>query len=459
MLQALWTLLKLLVIAGIVIFLMEQDGVLSIEWKDYVISIHLGIALVSILLFLTILLFFHKIVFHLFAMPEIFRSYWQEKSLRKSHLSLTKSLVALAAGDHKHAAYHAYRAQKLLPDQYDSGVAIFLEAQAARFLGQHERATKKFNDLLENRDSAFLGIRGLMQTEIENKNQERALEMAYSADRLHPKQPWILKTIYDLEIQTYKWNIVLGTLKKLEKLKAIPREEIKSDRKTIYVMLADQALGKEDISTAKTYLKKALSIDPGFIPASTRLIRLAIEADQTRKARVLTERTWKVSPHPDLIKFWDLLAPENTPSKPTARLAWYQRLIEINSNAVEGQLAVAQIALDDGLWGEARTYISKAEQLDNHTGVFLAWAELERLSTRNEEAVLAWMKKAQKAKQGKRWVCQNTNHIYDAWFAIAEPYGFFNTIEWSYPNKRNKTQEKVSLSSQKDEDLLLSSPS
>ncbi len=458
--QALWTLVKLLAITGIVIVLMEQDGSVQVEWHNYIVSVQLGMALVAILVFLVTLLFLHKIMLELLTVPKVWRTYWQEKSLRKGNISLTQSLVALAAGDHKHAAYHAYRAQKLIPDHYDTGVATFLEAQAARFMGQHERATIKFNALLENRESAFLGIRGLMQTEIEAKNYEQALEMAYAADRMHPKQPWIVKTIYDLEIQTHKWDLVLNTLKKLEKLKALKPEIIQNDRKTILVMLADKYLGQKDIPTAKSYLKKALSIESGFVPVATRLIQLAIESDQTRKAKSLIERTWKQSPHPDLIQFWDLLAPENTPSKPTARLMWYERLIELNPHAVEGQLAVAQIALDDGLWGEARAHLSKAEKLDNHAGVYLAWAELERLSTQNEEAVQAWIKKAQDAKQPKKWVCQITGDIFETWYAIAEPHGIFNSIAWSYPNKR-QIQEISALpfsSDQEGDDLLLSAP-
>ncbi len=459
MTQAIWTLLKLLIITGIVIFLMEQEGMLRVEWADYVISVQLGMALVAILLALVCLLFIHKIVIHLLGIPKIFRSYWKERSLRESHTSLTSSLVALAAGDYKHAAYHAYRAQKLLPAHYDMGVATFIEAHAARLLGQNDRASLKFNKLLEKKESAFLGIRGLMQTEIEAKNYEIALEMAYQADRRHPKQVWIVKTIYDLEIKTYQWARVLATLKKLEKLKALDSETIRHDRKAILVMLADEALGKEDVVTAKTYLKTAFSLDAGFIPASTRLIHLAIERGQKRKAKSLIEQSWKISPHPELVKFWDLLAPENTPSKPASRLEWYERLIVLNPNAVEGQLAVAQVALDDGLWGKARTHLAKAEKLDNHAGIYLAWAELERLSTQNEDAIFAWLKKAQNAKQPKQWVCCNTGQIYETWYAIAQPHGLFNTIEWTYPNQRQAMSSSnllISSPQQDAENLLLS---
>ncbi|MGB1077500.1 MAG: heme biosynthesis protein HemY [Bdellovibrionales bacterium] len=460
MIQAIWTLIKLLLVAGVVIFLMEQEGTFRIEWQDYVISAHLGMVLVALTLFLVIILFFHKIILHLTSVPKYMRAYWQDRSLRKGHTAITKSLVALAAGDHKHAAYHAHRAQKLLPDEYDNGVATFLEAQAARYMGQHKRATTKFNTLLENRESAFLGIRGLMQTEIEAQNYKQALDMAYSADRMHPKQSWILKTIYDLELQTHQWSKVLATLKKLEKLKAIDKETALKDRKAIHVVLADQALGARDIDEAKHHLKKALTIDAGFVPACTRLVDIAIEAGQKRKAKSLIERTWKLSPHPDLIKFWDILAPENTPKKPTARLSWYESLTTLNPNAASGYMALAQIAIDDGLWGEARAFLTKAENLDNHAGVYLAWAELERLSTQNDEAVHAWMKKSQTAKRPKCWVCQTTNHIYETWYAIAEPYGLFNTIEWAYPNKKEVKAKYQSLSTKETtEDLLLSAPS
>jgi len=294
-----------------------------------------------------------------------------------------------------------------------------------------------------------------MQTEIEAKNYHSALNLAYSSNRMHPKQPWILKTIYDLEIQNSHWEHALATLKKIEKLKVLDHEKIAKDRKAILVMLADQALGKKDTTQATGYLKQAHKIDVGFVPASLRLINIALEAGQKRKARILIEKTWAHSPHPDLVKLWDILAPENSQSKPTARFDWYEKLITLNPDDSQSYLALAQIALDDGLWGEARRFLEKAEARAQHSGIYLAWAELERLSTQNEDAIHAWMKKAQDAKQPKRWVCQTTNHVYDAWYAIAHPYGLFNTIEWSYPNNKTVQTEKRLPSS---EDNILLSP-
>ncbi len=458
MVNAIWTLLKFLVVAAAIIFLMEQDGSFEISWNEYVVTIQLGMALVALLLFILILLLVHKLVIKFFAVPVVWRDYWEERSLTKSHKLMTQSLVSLAAGDHKHAAYQAHRAQKLLPTRYDASAATFLEAQAARLMGQQTRANEKFKALLENKDSAFLGIRGLMQTEIEAGQYEKALQMAYSADRMHPKQPWILKTIYDLEIQTDRWDAAYLTLKNLEKHKAMSKDEVLDDRKAILIVLADTVTGHGDTEMARKYLKHAVSIDAGFIPANTRLIRMALERGQKRKARLLIEKCWKISPHPELVTFWDLLAPENNPSKPTARLSWYEKLIEMNPDAVDGYLALAQVSIDDGLWGEARSYLTKAEQLDNHAGVYACWAELERLSTHNDEAVQAWNKKSRNAKQPKKWVCQMTGISYEAWYAIAEPQGLFNTIRWSYPNKRDNDKLQSLGSKMQNEDVLLSAP-
>ncbi len=460
MFKAIWILIKLLIVTGIVVFLMEQDGTVNVAWQDYVVTINLGMSLVAITLFLVLILFIHKVIINLTSVPKRIRGYRQNRSLKKGHEAMTKSLVALAAGDNKHAAYHAHRANKLLGEKYNCGVPSFLEAQAARFMGQHERAVMKFNNLLENRESAFLGIRGLMQTEIESQNYEQALNMAYSADRMHPNQPWIVKSIYDLEIRTDNWEKLIKTLLRIEKLKVLDKEKIKDDRKAILIILADKALGKDDVKTAKKYLKKAVSIDEGFIPACTRLVHLALEADQKRKARLLIERAWKVSPHPELVKFWDLLSPTNTDKKPTARIDWYEKLISINSDSVYGYLSAVQVALSDAAWSKARDLLLEAEKIETNSQIYMYWAELEKKSTQNDDAVMSWMKKAQSAKAGKSWVCGTTNHVYDTWYAIAEPYGLFNTIKWAYPNdiksQVNSIEDKKTGST---EDLLLCVPS
>ncbi len=432
MLKAFWVLIQILLVCLFFLFLSEQKGEVHIEWRDYVLDIHMGLFLVGFFGFLFVLLLIHKFAINVGDVPKTVQRYWRERSLKKSHISLTRSLVLLSAGDYKHAAYHAYRAQALLPKGFDGSVAGFIEAHSSQKAGQDKRARQNYQHLLENKESAFLGIQGLMQSEIEAGDFESSLRMAYRALELHPKQPWIIKTVYDLEIKNGHWNKALLTLEKLKKVKGLDDEIYESDKKALYVVLADEK-SSLDHKGSISYLKKSLSINAGFIPAARRLALIYIEDGKKKLARKVVEKAWDITPHPELIKIWTMLAPENKPNKTSQRLKWFEKLVARNPDAVEGQLAIAQIALDDGLWGEARAYLTQAEKLDANADVYKLWARLEELSTRNEEAVSAWLRKASDAKSSKKWVCKLTYRQYEQWYAIAEPHGSFNTIRWSNP--------------------------
>ena len=49
MIRSLWYFLKVLVVIGIAVFLATQPGAVRIEWKEYVLTGHLGFLLVAIL--------------------------------------------------------------------------------------------------------------------------------------------------------------------------------------------------------------------------------------------------------------------------------------------------------------------------------------------------------------------------------------------------------------------------
>ncbi len=444
MLKAFWALIQILLVCLFFLFLSEQKGSVHLEWRDYVLDINMGLFLVCFFGFLFIVLLIHKFAINIGDVPKTMRRYWTERSLKKSHISLTRSLVLLSAGDYKHAAYHAYRAQALLPEGFDGSAAGFIEAHSAQKAGQDKRARQNYQHLLENKESAFLGVQGLMQSEIEAGDFESSLRMAYRAKDMHPKQPWILKTVYDLEIKNGHWHKALLTLEKLKKAKGIDDEAYESDKKALFVVLSDEKTSI-DPKGSDAYLKKALSVDPGFIPAAKRLALNYIELNKNKSAQKIVLKAWDTMPHPELVKIWTMLAPENKPNKSSLRLKWFEKLVARNPDAVEGQLAIAQIALDDGLWGEARSYLTQAEKIDANADVYKMWARLEELSTRNEEAVSAWLRKASDSKPSKKWVCKLTFRQYQQWYAIAEPHGSFNTIQWCNPLSVDDVDAKITF--------------
>ncbi len=434
MIQTLWFFLQIAVVIGAALWLLAREGSVSIELMDYTLTMQVGIFLLLLVGVLLVSLFAFRIVRSFFSIPKTLAVYREKDKRKKGYRALTRGLVAVAAGDAKRATQFAKQTKSLMGDQ--GGLPVLLEAQAARLRGEEGLAQNHFEKLLEDKDAAFLGIRGLLRAALDEGDVALALEYARRAQNLHPKQGWVLKMVYDLEIQNHLWSEALETGKKAVKSGALEQNKAVSDRIAIYLMRFDYELEKGDSQLALKDLKRAYKLDNSFVPTVTRLAAYYIDRKKNRKAASIIETSWCKNPHPELAVLWDRLAPKDNGKNASKRLKWYEKLVSFKSDSAEGQMAAARAAIDMSYWGEAKAYLMMAERIHPTARLFALLAKVEQNSTHNEEAIHQLMAKASEALPDKVWTCSETGGVYEEWSAIALPHESFNTIVWDYPQAR-----------------------
>lgn len=436
MIRALFFLLKVAVLSLLAVWIAAREGTVRLNWNDVqgndiAVNIHLGLFLLALLgTFLVAMLIFRMIsgVAHF---PKSWARYQDIRRREKGFRALTLGLTAVAAGDTKIAGYQAQRAEKLLPEQ--TALGLLLKAQAARLEGNEGEANQYFTALLEDKDAAFLGMRGLLQSALEQKNYGAGLNLARQALAIHPKQVWILRITYDLEVRQRDLDSALKTLYRLEKAKGIDKEKAISDRIAMLLYEADQhILAKADTQALKL-LEKAYGYRPAYVPTVTRLAALYLRLGRGKKAANLIEKSWKTKPHPDLMPLWGKAAPKSKSVSAAALYTWYERLLESNTASAENQLALAEAAIDCGLWGEARLHLKMAESKRNSKRLYLLYAELEEKAGRSAKNMQEYLQLSATAPSERCWICSETGRTYDQWHAYAMPHGSFNTIVWDYP--------------------------
>lgn len=428
--QTLWFMIKTAALVALGVWLFLRPGYTDLSFADYDVRMKTGVALLGIYAGLLVLLFLHRIYIAFSDIPKAWRRYHERKRHVKGLQAISLGLSAVAAGDSKVASYQAYRARQLLPE--DKGMAPFLDAQAARLRGDTEAARDHFQQLIDNRDTAFLGLRGLMLTAMEDGDIEKALTLSRDALKLHPKQPWVLLLVYQLNIRTHHWAEAGKMLTQAQKIKAIDYDKAQSDQVALYLQQAEEAHERGEMQNAVRYAKKAQALAPSFVPAALRMAKLYREEGHRRAAVKVVEACWRANPHPDLVPVWDSLAPDKKSSDMAARLRWFERLVALKPDSVESQLAVARVAMEDGLWGEARQYLAMAEKLQPNARLYRLWAKFAERQHQPEES-RHWLEKATEARPDKVWVCRETGRVYDHWTALAQPHGAFNTIVWEDP--------------------------
>ena len=437
MIRALFFLLKVAFIAAIAVWVADKQGSVRFAWTDssgadMIVNIHLGLFLLGALGVMLFALLLFRVIKGTVDFPKSLQRYRRERNKDKGVRALTLGLTAVAAGDTKAAVYQAFRAQKLLPDE--NGLSLLLKSQAARLDGRDEEANDNFMQLLEHKDAAFLGMRGLLQAALDRKDYASALTIAREAMTLHPKQPWILKITYDLEIKQRELDRALKTLFAAEKHKAIAKDKAQSDRIAMMLYKADMDIEAGNMHAARLKLEKAYGYDPSFIPTVIRLARTYLQHGKRRKAIAIIEKAWKVNTHPDLIPLWASAMPGVKAERQSLeQLKWFERLLALNTDSSQGYLAVAKAAMENGLWGEARNYLKHAETIRTSKTLYRLYALLEEKTSGDAAMVQDYLQRAADAPPEKCWVCHETGHVYDRWSAYAEPGGRFNSIRWDFP--------------------------
>ncbi|MCB1529503.1 MAG: heme biosynthesis protein HemY [Rhodospirillales bacterium] len=445
MLRAMWFFVQIALVVAAALWLAARPGSIAIEWMDYHISLQAGIFLLILVVFVLVVLFFFRVLGALVSIPRRIVGFHEESARRRGYRALTKGFVSVAAGDAKKATQFSKQSRALLPD--DHGLPLLLEAQAARLRGEEGAARRSFEALLEDEDAAFFGIRGLLKSALDAGEIGRALEYAHKAESAHPKQGWILKTVYDLEIRNHLWEAAEKTLKKAVRYKGIDREKARSDEIALLVLRSEAEELEGRKRPMMRCLEKAYALDPFFVPAVVRLAEKYVHKKRRRKAVSLIEKIWRENPHPDLLPLWKQLEPANKKKDSLRRMQWYERLVALNPDSALGQFSAAQTAIEEGLWGEAKAYLIIALRLEPSAALYKLMAKVELETSRNEDAVREWLEKISEAPPSKVWTCRETGIVYERWSPLARPHDSFNTIVWGYPMARREGERLSSPSS------------
>src|SRR5690606_29724893 len=122
--------------------------------------------------------------------------------------ALSMGMVAVAAGDREEAGRQSRRASAML-----SGVPLsnLLSAQAAQLRGDEAAARRYFEAMLDQPETEFLGLRGLLMQALRARDDARALRLALRARELRPRSPWLLQTLAELQTRLGDWEAALDT--------------------------------------------------------------------------------------------------------------------------------------------------------------------------------------------------------------------------------------------------------
>jgi HemY protein len=346
---------------------------------------------------------------------------------RKGFEALSEGLFALASGEGHLAMAKAKRADKYL-DRPE--LTTLLTAQAAEMTGDTRTAETSYRKLLENDDTRFVGVRGLMHQKLAIGDTDTALGLARKAFEIKPKHEEIQNTLLKLQAEKSDWSGARETLGAKLKSGNLPRDVHKRRDAVLALSEARDILDEGQSMEAREAAIQANKLSPDLIPATVMAARAMIANSNPKGASRILSKTWGVNPHPDIAAAFAEIAPNEAPE---ARLKRFRTLTKQNPTHPETQMLLAELNIAAEHFPDAKRALGQLVTEDPTARSLTLMAAIERGEGADDAVVRGWLTRALTAPRGPQWICDNCQHIHATWTPVCTNCAAFDTLEWKRP--------------------------
>ena len=365
-------------------------GSIDVTLFGYSLQTTTPVAITLVLAALVVLAILLRIFVWIVTLPRRIGAWRARRRREAGDAAVTRTLVALAAGDVRLSQAEAKAARRLLGDTPQT---LLHAAEAARLAGQNEAAAELFRKLAGRSDAGFLGLRGLFRQALAREDWDEAARLAREAEVLQPGAGWMRAERAELAVRTNDWA----------------RAQALAAPGTPKAAFAVAALADEtDSGRALRNARRAWKDNPDFTPAAVAYATRLQQAGRTSKAMDVLRSSWRAAPHPDLA----VLA-LSAITDPALRLKEATRLVQPNPEHPESRFLLARLALEAGNLGEARAQADKALAAGmNQQRLWLLVADIEAAENGDSKAAL---RQATSAEPDPGWRCENCGTAQGSW--------------------------------------------
>jgi HemY protein len=405
----------------------DYPGAVDITWQGWEISTSVGVLAAALALLALVIWLLLWLIMAAIRLPRTFRRNRRERRRRLGDLALTRGMIAVVAGDKAGAKRQAERAEWLLGP---TPLALMLAAQTAQLNGDEAGARQRYTALLDEKDAALLGLKGLIGQALKTGDGSEALRLAERAQQLRPNAAWAFETLFAMQTCTEKWEAARDTLAAAMRRSLLPAARAQHHRGTLLYELSLAAEHEGDRRRALTLAVGAQDLLPDIAAAAVRHARLLIAEDRRRAARRVVEQAWQKAPHPDLAAIWNELGG----AMPALELvAWVERLAAHNPASLETAVARAEAALAAQLWGETRRHLGEAIAATPNgptRRLCLLMARLEDGEHPDGKHGHEWLDRALAAPLDPAYLCARCGGTNSEWRALCVHCRGFDTLSW-----------------------------
>ncbi len=392
MMHTLNIVLTVLVLTAIGYIGLEYPGDITVNWGPYEVrtSLFFAFVVLSLLVFISMLMF--RLSLWLKNLPKRFKEDRREKRLEEGVKALVGSLEATASGKHQQAKMLAEKATQLLPNAESTSIiaeTFYLEAPS-------EKTTRRYEKMAENPNTAFLGLRGLIQ--LARRRNDWSAVRVYAEQALNEKQdsPFALAAFFESALKTGKLDTALDLMSRIGK-----QGVFNTDKKEFYeaCLCTEQAhrlLEAQNAAEAMESVKRGLKVIPNFAPLL--LLKADILESLGKESKAIKElaNAFEQCPRPEILNKWLSLSDNGSNSNKLKKEGL--KLIEQTAKAVQKHYFEGLIYLYVSEFEEAYRVLNLAREDRADREVLESLARAQEALGQPEYEVGKTLKQALKAK-------------------------------------------------------------
>ena len=417
-------------LAAIAVWIADEPGRVAISWGDWLLETSPAALAAAAAIFAASGALLFQLARWLWVGPRTIARARHLRRQRRGYLALTQGLVSAAAGDPRGARRLARRANLLLGEP---PLTLLLSAQAAQLEGEDDLAKAYFEAMLEQPETEFLGLRGLLVQANKAGDNQAALSLAERAFALRPHTPWVLTTLLELQSHAGRWSDALGTLRVALRQKALQAEAGQRREAGLLLEQARAARDAGDGREAAKLAERAAAAAPQFIPAILFAAGQSLALGRRSQAERMISQAWSNTPHPVLAQYFNEI---HSADDALAQAKHFEKLAARNPGHPESHLLLASGALEAKLWGSARSHLQAVLEERPSAGVYRRLAHLEEAEHDDKEAARRWLLAASEARPDPLWVCTDCGVPGSDWSLACGSCGALDRMAWRQPAAR-----------------------
>ena len=435
MLKILWYIFVVFILTTSIVWILENNGLILINWLGYEIQTDILTALLICVFSLTSVALISYLLTRLLAIkfPQLLRLLFKKSYTKKLEQiitnhhrgfeTLSKLLLALEVDDFEGAKkIHKDFSKQIKYKNLNN----FFGAKFAVENSDFKASEDYFSQYKDNPHAKILLLKSKLKIAIKSQDDQKAIEIAKQILALKKDS---LKTAQEL-LKLYKKNGNWQSAKSLIKdfgAEKFGEELQKRDIIILNTSLAQEALRNKKYLSAIKYCKIALLNNEQFLPANEILIKSWIKLGFKFKAISIIKNLWKENPH---IIFAEIYGALYRKSSLKNRIHAIKKLAILNSNVTAGNIAIALVAYRAGSFKIAKEFLNLALINEKTYNLYKLLAYTEKHLGNNDEFFKNLTIAKMLPKDGY-YTCVSCGHSSSKWSATCEKCSSYDSIQWN----------------------------